>query len=59
VPHTGLAQAGELATATFASGKFAFLEFEFLQLKYAGVVDVVPGYLGPARFEGVQVRINK
>jgi len=51
----GMAQAGELATATFASGKFTFMEYEFLQLKYAGVVDVVPGYLGDDRIEAVQV----
>eukprot|EP00959_Pyramimonas_sp_CCMP1952_P049977 1044678-Pyramimonas_sp.AAC.2 len=55
LPATGgVAHAGELATATFASGKFAFMEYEFLQLKYAGVSDVVPGYLGPDKIEAVQ-----
>ena len=50
-----VAQAGELATATFASGRFAFMEYEYIQLKYAGVIDVIPGYLGPDRIEAVQV----
>mmetsp|Transcript_38273 Transcript_38273/g.108198 ORF Transcript_38273/g.108198 Transcript_38273/m.108198 type:complete len:172 (-) Transcript_38273:627-1142(-) len=45
-------------TSYFAGGNFSFLEKQYLDLKYAGVEDVMPGFSGPDRLETVQVVYN-
>jgi len=49
------AQAEVLQTAYFAGGNFSFLEKQFLDLKYAGVKDVVPGFADADHIETVKV----
>jgi peptide methionine sulfoxide reductase MsrA len=47
-----------LAVATFAGGDYIFLENVFDNLRYAGVKDVIIGYVGPERVRAVKVLYN-